>query len=628
MGAGRAGSKGRPDASGRGGSKYDPCRPGRPATQPASSRPAGRPASRPSAGSDPLATPSAFRCIASILATGALLAAQRSGDPERLLRQQSACAEAIRLFVSDYEDDRLSVRGPLRAEAGLRPRYARIALDTGLLSERDPGEVLHLDALNKLLYFAENHPDETLGRAVLDVAAAGLDRSLFDRDALVLRDLGHWALMRMDHQGVWFLCMRVAAGERLPFLGGGDGDDAPDPARRVAALKVLGMKALPVFRSTLEGALGDPDPRVRLAAVEALEFQRRPDALPVLARVMGVERHPVVSQAVVRAVLATLRKAAGELPREQRQIALRAALRMLGQCGWRTDMEIVELVEDHPHKAAIPALIGVLERAALPADQLVELVNRDATPRLRDRAHECLRGMTGAIWPADQPERWRRFWEFEQHNIRVPETLPARRGGGNTRSTFFGIPVTGREIAFVIDTSGSMKEQVGGTVASGSRDERQATRLSLAKEQLLLAVQSMDPAARYHLVTFAGAPRTWSRKAVPPSSRSTRSLTELLSRIEPEGGTNVYEALAQALALDQLRFGEQSEEQIDELFLLSDGEPTAGQVTDPEEILALVAQANKYLKVRINTVFAGKGKGADFLQKLAEQNDGVFVQRH
>ena len=66
---------------------------------------------------------------------------------------------------------------------------------------------------------------------------------------------------------------------------------------------------------------------------------------------------------------------------------------------------------------------------------------------------------------------------------------------------------------------------------------------------------------------------------------------------------------------------------IDELFVLSDGEPTTGQVTDTDEILRLVKEANKYLKVRINTVFSGTGKGAGFLRQLAEQNDGVFVQR-
>ena len=543
----------------------------------------------------------------------------------QLAAQQVAAVAAIDAFVDDYEKGRLNPGGPLRRESGLRPRYAKIARRAELLSKSDPGSLLHLDALRKLLLFSERQPTEELGQAVLGLAAAGFDRSLFDRHAMVLRDLGHWALMRMDHQGVWFALMRTAAGERLPLLG--DGDEV-DPARRVAALKLLGMKALPVFRGTIEGALADIDPRVRLAAVEALGFQRRSRTLPVLVRAMGVERHPVVSQAVVRSVLSIMRKHGGELSADQRDQALRAALRMLGRSGWRTDMELVGLVERYPLRAAIPPLIAVLERTAETEDKLVALVNQNASPRLRNRAHECLRGLTGAIIPVDRPAEWRAFWEREKYRIRVPKELPARRRAGSTASQFFGIPVTGREVAFVIDTSGSMQENVGATITGSRPDDRRPTRLSSAKEQLLLAVQSMADESRYHIVTFAAQARTWSRKAVPASVRSTRSLATLLARFKANGGTNVYQALAEALALDELRYGEQGDQTIDELFLLSDGEPTSGAVTDTEEILKLVAEANKYLKVRINTVFSGRGKGAEFLRQLAEQNDGVFVQRH
>jgi Mg-chelatase subunit ChlD len=142
-----------------------------------------------------------------------------------------------------------------------------------------------------------------------------------------------------------------------------------------------------------------------------------------------------------------------------------------------------------------------------------------------------------------------------------------------------------------------------------------------------MCVQAMEPESRYHLITFSSEAHTWSRKAVPPTAQATRSLTELLSRLQPQGGTNIYHGLVQALQLDQLRYGEENGLQIDELFLLSDGEPTEGAVKDSEEILRLFREANRYQRVRINTVFAGDGKGADFLRRLAQENDGVFVQR-
>ncbi len=390
---------------------------------------------------------------------------------------------------------------------------------------------------------------------------------------------------------------------------------------------LLAQKNWPVFRSTIEGALTEVDPRLRLAGVEAMEFQRRPESLAVLVRLLGSERHPIVAQAVVRAIGAALR-AGRALPVEERERAVRSAMRAFGQAGWRADMDLLDFVEEFPHAAAVPPLIELLDRRL--DDALEAAVNRDASPLLKNRAHECLRGLTGAILPIDQPEQWREFWARERGRVVVPDRLPHKRAPGSTASGFFGIPVTGREIAFVIDTSGSMEGAFGGTQAPGHRDRRdprQPSRLTAAKEQIVLAVQVMSPASRYHVLTFADDVKVWSRKAVPPTPQATRALVELLTRLQPGGGTNVYEGLVQALGLDQLHFGQEGKSAIDELFLLSDGEPTEGTVKDPEQILELVRTANRYLHVRINTVFTGSGKGADFLRRLAEENDGVFVQR-
>lgn len=544
--------------------------------------------------------------------------------------RRASVAQAITEWVADYEADRLGPKGVLHREHGLQPRYAQAARAAQVLGDQAGGALTHLDALQKLLYYAESDPDEAVGEALLGLAAAGFDKSLVDRDAVILRDLGHWALMRTEHKGVWFLLMRAAAGERLPlWIEDGETPDV-DPARRVAALRLLGMKGAPVFRSTIEGALVALDPRVRLAAVEALEFQRRPGSLSVLVRLLRSERHPVVSQGVVRALRSVLSQARRTLPADERMRAICAAMRMFGEAGWRTDMDLIDFVEEFPDRAAVPPLIDVLARAAV-EDPLQALVNRRASPLLRQRAHQCLRGLTGAILPADQPEQWREFWEREGPSITVPEQLPHLRPVADTASTFFGIPVTGREIAFVIDTSGSMDEAFGTATAAPrgqrQRDPQLPSRLDAAKEQLLLCVQVMDPVSRYHLLTFADGVHTWSRKAVPPDERATRSLVDLLSRLGAGGGTNLYEALVQALELDQLHFGQEGKSAIDELFLLSDGEPTEGAIKDPEEILQMVAFANRYLHVRINTVFTGTGRGADFLRRLAEENNGVFVQR-
>lgn len=548
--------------------------------------------------------------------------------------ESAAVAQAINEWVRDFERGRIGPKGQLHNGAGLQPAYVASAKRARRIAEADLDGLTHLDVLQKLLYFAETHPSTDLADAVLGLAATGLETAFLDHEALELRELGHWSLMRMDHQGAWFLVLRAAAGEQVPVFRDlrapvedkGEDGVAVGPARRVAALRLLGMKALPVFRSTLEAALGDADPRVRLAAAEAIEMQRRPDSLPKVVWALQAERHPVVAQALVHLLLTLLRAAGPDLDPAVRADALEQAMALFGRAGWRTDMDLLDLVEAYPDKRAIPALIRALDLESRSPDALVAAVNERASPRLRERAGSLLRAMTGAIIPVTDVAAWTQFWREEKEHIVVPPHLKQERADG-TRAEFFGVPVTGGSIAFVIDTSGSMDRAPAGTAAGPSRRSGNDTRLRAAKEQLVTAVQAMPAESQCILLTFAAKAHLWTSTPIKPSASSLRSLTELLSRLKANGGTNLYDGLATALQFGDMRYGEQTNVKIDELFLLSDGEPTVGEVRDTETLLKIVHEANKYAKVRIHCVFTGTGAGADLLRRLAEENDGVFVQR-
>lgn len=546
----------------------------------------------------------------------------------------AAAARAIQEWVADYDRGRIGPKGLLHSGAGLQPAYVASAERAGAIGPKDPDRLTHLEVLNKLLYVAESNPSAMQADALLGLAAAGLETSFLDPASLELRELGHGSLLRSDDQGMWFHVLRAAAGERVPLFGEvlavdqGQSSLPIGPARRVAAIRLLAAKGLPVFRATLEASLVDPDPRVRLAAAEALEMQPRGEALARVLAALGRERHPVVAQAVVRLLRATLRAGGDGLDAAVRAEALATARTMFGRSGWRTDMDLLDLVEAYPDKDAIPMLIDALDLTIKSPDALVTAINKRASPLLRERASGLLRAMTGALVPGDDPVAWRQFWEREKERLVVPATLQRERTGG-TRATFFGVPVTGSSIAFVIDTSGSMDEPPAGTLPSADRRGRANTRLRAAKEQLLSAVQAMPAESQYLVVTFAAKAHVWTPSPVRPSAGTHRSLTELLSRLRAHGGTNLFDGLSTALFTGDQRYGEQAGGKVDEVFVLSDGEPTAGEVRETAELLAIVREANKYAKVRINTVFTGTdaGGGIELLRRLAEENGGVFVQR-
>ena len=552
--------------------------------------------------------------LAALLAAGAGLRAQAPAKPPAA----QPLALAIESWAEDFEKGSLGPQGLLQ-QAGAAPGYLRPARESGMVEERDFNRLTHLDVLQRMLVRAEREPALTVADAVLSLAGVGFERSLADRNAIEVRQLGHDSLLRMQDGGVDRLLRAVAGTGKSAF----ELSDAPAPlelGRRVAAVRVLAQRAQPEDRPAVLQALGAGDARVRLAAAEALELAQDPALLGVLTRTLGVERHPVVSQALVRAMLALLSRRDGVAP-EQLDRALQVALARLGTMGWRTDMELVDLAAAIPRKESVPVLIEILDDRRGKVDKLTRAVNERASPLLKDRAVRALQEMTGALHGADAAA-WRAFWEQERDRIAVPAPRREVSPVASTRARFFDVPVTGREIAFLIDTSGSMDQPATTASSKGG-----TSRLEVAKEQLLRAVQAMGDESRAHVITFDAEARIWTRKPLSSSSESIRSLTEILGRWQALGGTNLYEALDQALALQEQKFGEQGEGGIEEVFLLTDGEPTSGEVTEPAEILELVRGANRYRRIRIHAVFTGTGKGEEFLRQLAEQNEGQFVVR-
>lgn len=551
-----------------------------------------------------------------------------------LAQEQAAATKAIRTWVAEYSAGKFRARDGLVTAVHDRPDYMCDARWAGLLTDDDIARLTHLDLLQRLLFFAEKHASTELADAILGVAGVGLQGTLHDRTAMEIRDSGHWALMRTKHQGAWYLILRAAAGERVPILDElrpVDTSKMPvsiGPARRVAALRLIGQRGLPVFRSTLEAALLDRDPRVRLAAVEAIVPDYRVPTIERIATRIASERHPVVSQALVQLLMKMLKRPPRTLRAAAKQRVVERAVAQLGRVSWRTDLDLLDLVEEFPYKSAIPHLIDTLDAKRRPIDKLVKAVNKRAPERLRHHAGELLQAMTGALIQSDDPDAWRAFWAKQQDHIVIPQHLSKPKPNG-TQASFFNIPITGTSIAFLTDTSGSMIEPPTGKGPTTGRDRtRQArTRLRAAKEQLALATQAMPSQSHYYVMTFADKATTWTPKPLRPNRHTSRSLTGLMSKLHATGGTNLFAGLVFALEMDNRSYSQDTEIAIDELFVLSDGEPTVGDIQDPTVLLRMVREANKYAKVRINCVFTGSGKGAELLRLLAEQNGGVFVQR-
>ena len=89
----------------------------------------------------------------------------------------------------------------------------------------------------------------------------------------------------------------------------------------------------------------------------------------------------------------------------------------------------------------------------------------------------------------------------------------------------------------------------------------------------------------------------------------------------------MFGALESGLRLSQSAASLHLETDADTVFLLSDGAPSTGSLTDPKSILAVIASANAASRIAIHTIgFAPEGSAIDsndaWMEALAARNFG------
>ncbi len=156
-----------------------------------------------------------------------------------------------------------------------------------------------------------------------------------------------------------------------------------------------------------------------------------------------------------------------------------------------------------------------------------------------------------------------------------------------------------KDILFVLDTSGSMQDK---------------GKLDKALAALKFGIGSLNASDRFNIVTFSTEARRFRDGLVGVSQDTKAAALSFIARQSAAGGTNIYDALKDALASfqggDRPRY----------LVFLTDGLPTVGE-TDPGRILRDTVAGNT-LKVRLFTFGVGYDVNTFLLDQLAARNYG------
>lgn len=276
---------------------------------------------------------------------------------------------------------------------------------------------------------------------------------------------------------------------------------------------------------------------------------------------------------------------------------------------WSTRLSAVLALEKLRHKNAIPQIIAQM---------------KNETGRPLEEFAAALERLTGAPLGQDVP-RWEEWWrnkgaEFELAATEDRPTTKAQEKKkpkfGDTTVEFLGIPVTSRRIIFIVDISGSMKELARGILKNDTDvGGGTTTRMDVVKRELAACIDKLEPEALFNVIVFNENVYSWLNSGMAKLGKKTREDgKQYVMTREAAGGTNIYDAVKQAF----------QDPDCDTIYVLSDGQPTAGEQTDPATIRADVAKWNATRHIRIHTIAVGEQ--LDLLKAISGDAGGEHVE--
>lgn len=202
----------------------------------------------------------------------------------------------------------------------------------------------------------------------------------------------------------------------------------------------------------------------------------------------------------------------------------------------------------------------------------------------------------------------------------------------NARS-YYGIPVDGRSIVYVIDCSGSMVASITDphydekrVAENGGRDSR----MEASKTALVDVLGRLGPKDRFDVIAFSDQVHPYATGLRAATPAEIAGAQEFVKQLVPNNCTNIHDAMQEAFRLaGRGAFDKWYASGVDTIFLLTDGAPTTpdDKPDSTDAVLDSVREWNPCRRVVIHTIGIGKDINDVFLKQLARENGGRFVQQ-
>ena len=463
-------------------------------------------------------------------------------------------------------------------------------------------------------------PDAAMLRAVLTSLFAKPEREDLERIARLLESShasirnASWntqlmQLAKLDFVEAWAIEAGAQHGDvKVRLFAARLLENFKSPAATDALFALTQGKEPELRRRAILELAKRKDMRVRQALEAAFDkgdLELRIDAFEGLAALLGDE--PSFQQLLLELASAgptPLRLIALDLGgKKQLRELLTQVPELLASKDWRLRAAGIQLARDVRAKESIPLLIAQLGKEE---------------GRLAEDARGALASLTRLFY--QDAKAWERWWQRDGASFVLPpkeEAPKPERGrgagrnpgqnvGAGTSASFYGIPILSSRVVYCIDVSGSMSAKVGTGI----------TRLEIAKGALLSALQSSPKKSLINVIFFENVVHPYDKKSVALDNKAKFADIEKFPRRQtPRGGTNIHGALVAAL----------EDPAVDTVFLLSDGAPSAGEITDPKLLVEDIVRRNRSRRVVFHCISIG-GDSA-MMRDLAGATGGKYSQQ-
>ncbi|MHC4861601.1 MAG: HEAT repeat domain-containing protein [Planctomycetota bacterium] len=377
-------------------------------------------------------------------------------------------------------------------------------------------------------------------------------------------------------------------------------------------------------------------PRTRKVLVAILQKDRKPELRGLAARCLALRRstesdahivHQLVEEESWRAqrpmmealagfsdesIFALIEKRAFREPREEvRALYVEA----LGQAAEARGLPTLLKIAGAP----LPWVVAQAAALALgrhpdvrSVDRLIDLLWSE-DDGVRTAAFESLVRLTGNRELPEEAGPWVKWWgenrdTFQFPGKKPPVKDPARTvpAGPITVPTYYDIPIRGRKVIYCMDVSASMW----------------GPKFEAALAELSRSIRSLPSNRRFTVIYFNEHPVPWREELLPAFPFQKHLAVGVFGELETKKFTNIFDTLERALGFAGIgRWAKEDPPGLDDLFLLTDGEPNRGRHRDQKNILAGLAALDPKRTVRIHTVSVGEDPKS-LMTAIAAQQGG------